>query len=455
MKSRHTMDFTTGSVPKKLLVFALPLICTNLLQHLYGAADSAVVGRFAGKLALAAVGSTTVATSFITNLLIGLAAGAGIINSNLRGLGDKIALRRSMHTGILVGAFFGTLFALVGILLAKPILMLLNCPADVIDSSATYLRIILCGTPGSIVYNFASGILRTHGDSKRPLLIISISGATNVVLNLIFVIFLKMAVVGVALATIISNYLSAFLVLRIVFDPVGEYKLTLKELKMHRYECLHILRVGIPCGINSVLFNISTAVVSASINTFGSTMIAASSASTNVSSLLTQIIGAFYTATMNFAGQCYGAGKYKRIDQVGIIATIITVSSLSVVSAIITSVPQFFIGIFNTDPKVIELGSQKLILMAWSFVLYALADMFLACLRGMKITVVPTVLNVFCICIVRVLWVIFVFPLNPTSYMLLYWCYPVSYFCNCIAMLWYYLHCRKKCFIPVKEVASI
>ena len=451
MASRHTMDFTTGSVSKKLVVFAFPLILTNLLQHLYTAADSAVVGRFAGKAALAAVGATTTATALVTNLLIGLAAGANIINANLLGANNKKDLRKSLHTGICMGASFGVLFAIFGILISRPFLLLLNCPEDVINDSVKYMRIIFCGIPGSITYNFGAGILRTHGDSKRPMWIISVSGVVNVVLNLIFVIFFKMAVVGVALATIVSNYLSAFLVLRIIFDPKDVFKLSFKELKLHKKECVNIAKVGIPCGLNSIMFNISTAIVTANVNAFGSTVIAASAASTNVTTLLSQIIGAFYTAGMTFTGQCFGAGKYKRIDRLALVGTGICVATVSFVAFTITLAPNFFISLFNTDPQVIEVGSNKLVLMSWSFVLYAVADVSLACLRGIKKTTIPTALNIFCICILRVLWVCFVFPLNRESYMLLHWCYPVSYLACAISMISYYLYCRKKDFAKQPE----
>lgn len=450
MRSRHTMDFTTGPIAKKILLFALPLVCTNILQHLYSAADSAVVGRFAGKVALAAVGSTTVITALVTNLLIGLATGANIINANLLGAGDHVRLRRSMHTGICVGALCGIILATFGIAISKPFLKLLNCPDNVIDLATTYLRIIFSGTPGSIVYNFGAGILRTHGDSKRPLLIISISGAVNVILNLIFVILFKLSVVGVALATIISNYLSAFCVMRIVFDPKGDFKLSIKELRIHRAECLNIFRVGIPCSLNAIMFNISTTLVTANVNSFGDTAIAASSAATNVSAIQNQVISGFASATISFSGQCYGAGKYKRIDRVALISSGLTVLIISLFSTVITLSPQFFIGIFNTDPGVIEVGSQKLVLMAWSFVLYGASDMYLACLRGMKKNVLPTMFNIFNVCIVRILWVLFVFPLNPT-YIFLHWCFPVSYFCDSITLIGYYLYCRKKYLVPQKQ----
>ncbi len=453
MKTGRIMNMTTGSIAKKLLVFVLPLIITNVLQHLYSAADSAVVGRFAGKAALAAVGATASATGLLTNLLIGIGVGGNIVNSNLLGSRKYTELRKSMHTGIGMSAVCGVGLMILGILVCKPVLLLMQCPENIIDQATLYMRIIFCGIPGSILYNFAAGILRTHGDSKRPMFIISVCGLLNLLFNLLFVIVFKMSVAGVGLATVISNYLSAIWLLYILFDPKDEFKMTLAEMKIHKEPCMNIMRIGIPCAINSMVFSLSNVTVSASINSFGDTIIAGSTAATQVSTFLNQIISAFYTACINFAGQCYGAGKYKRVNRVLWIGAAYCSIIVAALSLIITCFPGFFIGLFNSDPGVIYAGTRKLILMSWSFVLYSVSDVLLGCLRGIKKTAVPTTLNIFCICVVRVLWVIFIFPLNAESYMLLYWCYPVSYVCSTLSLLWYYLYCRKR--FPAEESVAV
>ncbi len=453
MKSARTVDMTTGSITKKLLVFAFPLIVTNILQHLYSAADSAVVGRFAGKAALAAVGATASATGLLTNLLIGIAVGGNIVNSNLLGAQKHRELRKSMHTGIAMSALCGIGLMILGILVCKPLLQLMQCPENIIDQSTLYMRIIFCGIPGSILYNFAAGILRTHGDSKRPMMVISICGLVNVLLNLLFVIGFKMSVAGVGWATVISNYLSAIWLLYILFDPKDEFKLTMGEMKIHKEQCVNIMKVGIPCAINSMVFSLSNVTVSASINTFGDTVIAGSTAATQLSTFLNQVISAFYTACITFAGQCYGAGKFKRIDQVLWIGGAYCVLIVAALATIITVAPGFFMGIFNSDPDVIYAGTRKLILISWSFVMYSISDVLLGCLRGIKKTAIPTTLNIFCVCVVRILWVMFICPIRPDSYMLIYWCYPVSYVCSMTSLFVYYAYCRKR--FPVQQKAEV
>lgn len=453
MNSRRTVDMTSGSITKKLLVFVFPLIITNILQHLYSAADSAVVGRFAGKAALAAVGATTSATGLLTNLLIGIGVGGSIVNSNLLGAKQFKDLRKSMHTGIAMSAVCGVGLMLFGIAVCRPLLQLMQCPDNIIDQATLYMRIIFLGTPGSILYNFSAGIMRTHGDSKRPMFFISVCGLVNLLLNLLFVIVFKMSVAGVALATVISNYLSAACALYILFNPKDEFKLTMGELKIHKVQCNNILKVGIPCAINSMVFSLSNVTVSASVNTFGDTVIAGSTAATQISAFLSQIISAFYTACITFVGQCYGAGKYKRVNRVlwtgsGYCALIVALLSL-----VITVAPGFFIGLFNEDPEVIYAGSRKLILICWSFVMYSVSDVLLGCLRGIKKSAIPTALNIFSVCVVRILWVVFICPIRPESYMLIYWCYPVSYICSTISLFTYYYFCKKR--FPVEQSVAV
>lgn len=449
MKTGRTVDMTTGSISKKLLMFVLPLIISNILQHLYHAADSAVVGRFAGKAALAAVGATGSATSLLTNLLIGIGVGGSIVNSNLLGARKYTELRESMHTGIAMSMVCGVGLMLLGMVVSRPLLKLMQCPDNIIDQATLYMRVVCCGIPGSILYNFSAGIMRTHGDSKRPMFIIFACGLVNVLLNLFFVIVCKMSVAGVALATVISNYISAACALYIVLNPRDEYKLTIWEMKIHKKHCVNIMKVGIPCAINSMVFSLSNATVSARINSFGDTVIAGSTASTQISTFLNQIISAFYTACINFVGQCYGAGNYKRVDRVLYTSVGYCGLIVALLSLVITVAPGCFISLFNRDADVIYVGSQKLVLVCWSFVVYSVSDVLLGCLRGIKKSAIPTTLNIFSVCVLRILWVIFICPIRPDSYMLIYWCYPVSYICSMISLAIYYCYCRRH--FPVKQ----
>lgn len=443
MNKRHSMDFTTGSVPKNLILFTLPILASNILQHLYNAADRAVVGQFAGKVALAAVGSTGSATTLLLNVFIGLATGANIVNANLLGAKKTDGLRKSMHTSLVLAVICGVALMGVGFIASGPLLRLMSCPDNVIDLASLYMRIYFCGVPATLIYNFGAGILRTHGDSKRPMGILAVSGIINVVLNLIFVIVFHMSVAGVALATIISQYASAIRVLLILFDSKGEYQLSFKELKVHKEELLSIIRVGLPCGLNGAVFSISNVVVQSTVNTFGDTQIAGNVAAEGITAFIYQVIAAVYSASVSFAGQCYGAGKIKRINRLLGTGTLLCTSLLVVLCVIATIFPRQLLSIFNSDPLVIESGVSKMLMVAWGYILYCPSETVLACLRGMRKTAIPTVMNIMCICVARVLWVLFVFPICPTIIML-YLCYPVSYLLSITALGIYYIQTYRK-----------
>ena len=444
MSKKHRIDMTNGPIVKKLLLFVYPLIITNLLQHLYSAADNAVVGRFVGKTALAAVGATGSATSMILNLLIGLSVGANIVNANLLGARKFKDLRKSMHTALMLALIFGLIISTIGILISKWIMGIMNCPESIIDQAALYMRIIFCGTPGTMLYNFGAGILRTHGDSKRPMYIMAVSGLINVILNLVFVLYCNMTVDGVALATIISKYLAAGYVLYILFDPNGDYKLRFSELKIHKQESWNIVKVGLPCGLNPLVFSISNSIVQSAVNSLGDTVVAGSVASNNVTGLIYQVLAAFYTGCINFSGQCFGAGKYKRIDKVVLVSSGICIAFVAICSTVITIIPEVFIGIFNTDPEVIASGTEKLLLMSWSYIIYGVSEAVMGSLRGMRETGIPSGINIFCVCLVRVFWIMLICPYFPGNQIALYTCYPVSYFISAVAMVIYFINRRKK-----------
>ena len=251
-----------------------------------------------------------------------------------------------------------------------------------------------------------------------------------------------MSVAGVALATIISQYVSAIRVVCILFSPKGEYKLTFKELKLHVHEVFTIVRVGLPCGLNGIVFSVSNVVIQSTVNTFGDSLIAGNVAADGITAFIYQVIAASYSASVSFAGQCYGAGKIKRINELIGKAILITSAIMVSLCSIVTLFPRQLLSIFNTDPEVIELGIPKLLIVGWGYVLYGVSETMLACLRGMRKTAVPTALNVFCICIVRVLWVWFVFPIYPVT-TVLYLCYPVTYVLSVTALGIYYIKVYK------------
>ena len=441
--TKHTMDLTTGSVTKKLMLFTLPILASNLLQHFYNAADTVVVGKFANDTALAAVGSTGSLTALILSLFTGLAAGTNVVCANHYGARNREKLRNCMHTSVLLGVICGIGLAIVGVALARPLQVMMGSPESVIDQAVLYVRIYFCGVPASLVYNFAAAILRAHGDTKRPMIILALSGVVNVLLNLLFVIVLHMDVAGVALATISSQYLSMVAVLYLLYDPKGECAMQKSEMRLDKEATLEIVRIGVPSGINGAMFSLSNVIVQSTINSFGDIIMAGNAASGSIGGFVCLTAAAFSTACVSFAGQCRGAKQYKRIDQLLVSSSIGGVVGVCIVSVVITLLPRTLLGLYSSNPEVIESAVEKTILISWGYVLYAVAENAAGCLRGMGYSTMPTILNICGICIPRVLWIYCVFPWYPT-YFMLNLCFPVSWLISMVLQVWYYLHIRKK-----------
>lgn len=441
MASGRSMDLTKGSVVKNLLLFALPICATNLIQQLYHAADVMVVGNFAQNptVSLAAVGSTTHVTSLLINLFAGLSIGSNVLCSNRIGAGDQEGDRRVMHTSVPLAALGGLFFAVVGFLLSRPLLEMVGSPHDVIDQATLYMKIIFLGQPASIVYNFGAGILRAHGDTKRPMYILTATGLVNVVLNLVFVIVFHLDAAGVALATIVAHYLSAALVLAILFNPAGEYRMKVSELKIRGEELRGICKVGIPAGLNSIVYSISNVVIVSALNTLGSVSIAASSAAVSVGNVIHTVAGGFSTACVSYAGQNYGA---KRFDRIGVLfrTSILVVEAIFlVVNIILTLFPAFFLGLYTSEAAVIQTAIPKMLLSCWGYMLAMISEISSGCLRGMRRTLGPTLLNMTGVCATRLFWTLVVFPKLPVK--TLGWlgvCYPLSFFVSAVILGTYF-----------------
>ena len=441
--SKHTMDLTTGPVTKKLLLFMLPILATNLLQQFYTAADTAVVGKFASETALAAVGSTSHLTSLLLSLFVGLATGANVVCARYRGARRQENLRKCMHTSLLLGLACGLFLGTVGFLLTRPILVLMGSPENVIDQSTLYVRIFFLGVPASLLYNFASAILRAHGDTRRPMIILGISGLMNVLLNLLFVIVLRMDVAGVALATIISQYFSMVAALLILFDPKGEFKLNLRELRFDSASVGEIVSIGLPAGINSSLYGFANVIFQSTVNSFGDVVMAASAASSNVTAFMHIIMGSFSTACVSFTGQCVGAKKFDRIERMLVCCMVGSVAGLLLFDGVVTLFHRELLGCFTNNPEVVSIAMQKLLLNSWGYLPCCISDPLVGVMRGTGRSAMPTVLNVSGICIARLLWIFFIFPLNPT-FLMLNISYPVSWAISTILQVCYYLRVRKK-----------
>lgn len=444
-QTKVNLDLTTGSVTKKLMSFAMPILASNMLQHLYNAADKAVVGRFAvnGDLALAATGATGTAITLLLNLFVGLSLGANVVCANMRGAAKPRELRRAMHSSILLAAITGVFAMVLGIFVARPFLVVMGCPENVLDLAVEYMRIYFVGVPFSLLYNFGSAILRAHGDTKRPMNILAISGLVNVALNLVFVICFKMDVDGVGWATVISQVISAVVVLWILFKPDGGFDLDMVELKLHKRELASIARVGIPCGLNGLVFSVANVIIVSSINSLGYETVGGYSASSGVTGIVYQVLAAFYSACISFAGQCYGAGLYKRIDKLVLSSILISSGMMAVLSLVATLFPQFMLGLFTDNEAYIKSGTSQMLITCWGYLLYGASESFLGCLRGMRRSGMPTLLNAAAICVPRLVWVFFFFPLCREVWFL-YLCYPISYVFSTTAQGLYYFKVRKQ-----------
>lgn len=429
---------------KKLLIFAIPILLSNLLQQLYYAADIVVVGNFArdSKIALAAVGSSGAVSAFLLDILFGLSVGVSVVCANRFGAGNLQSLRRAMETGLLLALAGGILISAVGVVFARPLLALLGSPETVIDEAALYMKIIFLGQPAVMVYNFGAGILRSLGDTRRPMVVLSVTGAVNVVLNLVFVMLFHWDAAGVALATVIANYLSALAVLILFRDLEEDLKPNFRRPRIYREELFAILRVGIPGGINGMMYNFSSVLLSSSVNSLGDVVIAANSAASGIDALIYQFVGAFTYAAISFAGQNYGAGNQKRIDELLLKGLVLVNGILLVVNAVLLPFSDFWLRFFTSDAQVIREGSVRVMVMCGGQLIFSFSEMASACLRGMGKTAAPTLISVFCICILRLLWILFLFPLSP-NYWFLMLCYPVSWAFagvgQIICYLWYRL----------------
>lgn len=429
MASAKSMDLTKGSVTKQILLFAMPIMLGNLLQQLYNVADKVVVGQFAenGELGLAAIGATSSATQLIIGLFTGLGVGVNVICANQLGAKRKDELRQTMHTAIVLAVLCGVAVAALGLLAAGGILRLLSTPADVFGQGALYMRIYFLGVPVSLLYNFGAGILNAHGDTKRPMVILLLSGLVNVALNIVLVVAFKLDVAGVAIATITSQAVSACMILRILFNKKDQYGLHIKELKLHPNQALAIVRVGVPSGIGGMVFSISNVTIQSAVNSFNSAnIIAGRTVATDINALLYQIEAALFATCVSFSGQCYGAGEYKRIDSLALRASLLSVASYFVCAVICTLFPAQIVGLFNSNPEVIEVGTTVLLISCWGNILYAPSEIFIGCLRGMRYGMLPTALNLLGVCLPRLLWVWFAFPLNRSVFFLML-CYPISW----------------------------
>lgn len=441
---KYEIDMSKGSIFKNLIRFAIPLMLTNLLQIFYNAADTVIAGRWEGSHALAAIGSTSSLNNLLINLFLGLSIGASVVVSRKYGSGDMKGLRRTVHTTVLLGGLMGILCMVVGLILCKPLLGAMGTPDNVINLSAVYMRIIFLGMPASMAYNFGAAVLRSVGDTKRPLYILSATGLVNVILNLVFVIVFHMGVVGVAVATIIANYISAIAVIYVLRYSDSPYRLGFGELKLNKEDTAEITKIGLPAGLQSCMFSLSNIVIQSAVNSLGAAAIAGNAAAYSIEYFGYVIVTSLYQATLTSVGQNYGAKQEKRIYKtIGISLVCAVVAGLAFGIGV-TAFARPLLGLYITDsPEAIEFGVQRMMIGVLPYFLCSMMEQFAGLLRGVGKSLIPAVNTVIGTCLFRLVWVFFVFPLDKSVFWL-YTCYPISWTLCTLMHLVTFMIIRKK-----------
>ena len=442
-KQGYQIDMINGPLAGKILLFALPLMLSSLLQLLFNAADVVVVGRFAGKEALAAVGSNGSLINLFVNLFIGMSVGTNVVIARDLGAGKHEHVKKSVHTSVSLALIGGLVLAVAGFFLSRQMLELMSSPPDVIELSALYLRIYFLGMPGNLLYNFGAAILRAQGDTRRPLYFLTAAGVINVILNLIFVVPLKMSVAGVALATIISQYISAVLVLLTLLREEGLMHLDLKALSLDWHTVKRIMRVGLPAGLQSTLFSISNVVIQSSINSFGSSVVAGSSASGNIEGFIYVCTNAFHQAALTFVSQNHGAGKTKRVNRTAILCLGYGVCINLILGNLIYRFGAPLVSLYAPgETEVIEQALIRLGYIAVFYFLCAFMDIMVGILRGLGQSMIPMIVSLVGSCAFRLLWIATVFQLYPTP-SCLYISYPISWAITALAHVIFFFIVRK------------
>ncbi len=426
MKRRYALDMTNGPFLKKILIFSVPLMLTGLLQLAYNTADVIVVGRFVGKEALAAVGSTGSLVNLFLNVFLGISMGAGVMIARHIGERNETRIHQCVHTSMLLSVICGVFIGVVGYFLSGEMLKLMKVPDDVIELATLYLKIYFMGSPGLIAYNFGASIVRATGDTKRPLYILAFAGLVNVCLNLILIIVFKMGVSGVAIATIVSQYISAFLIILYLTKMNNACRLIFKKLKIYSDELKSILMLGLPAGIQNSLFSVSNVIIQSTVNSFGSVAMAGIAAGSNFDSYVYTCTNAVAQTTMTFSSQNMGAKRFSNIGKIYklcLLVTLVVGIGMGMVGCVFGNQ---IVGLFSDDPEVIKIGADRLLLIMPFYFFCSLMDVAASQLRGMGKSFEPMIVSLLGACGIRIFWIYFILPLNKTL-VNLYWAYPVSW----------------------------
>ena len=446
MRHSSEIDMCSGPLVGSLLRFSLPLMASGILQLLFNAADIIVLGQFASSSAMAAVGATSSLNSLMVNLFLGLSIGCSVVMAHSYGAQDWRRVQDTVHTAILLALFCGAALILLGLPLLPVLLGWMDTPADLMDQSVLYMRIVFLGMPAMMAYDFGAGILRAIGDTRRPLFFLTAAGITNACLNVFFVLVFHMDVAGVALATSISQYLSAGLILRCLARPGTRYQLHPRQLRLHKATLLQILRVGLPAGIQSVVFSVSNVLIQSSINSFGTLAVAGSTAAANIENFVYTAMESVYQAALNFTSQNIGAGQKERVPLILRDCLLLVAVIGAVLGGLAVLFGRQLLSIYTSDPQVLPYGIDRIHVVCLTYLLCGLMDVACGVVRGMGAAVTPTVVSLTGACGLRIVWIFTVFG-SMHSLFVLYLSYPVTWIVtftmHMVCFVWFYRRLRR------------
>lgn len=443
-KKTYEMDMCNGPLLSKILIFSIPLMLSGILQLLFNAADIVVVGQYAGSTALAAVGATSALINLLTNVFIGLSVGSNVLIARYYGAKDHRSTSETLHTSILMSLISGIFLAFLGITLAKPLLTLMGTPDDVLNQAALYMRIYFLGMPVMMLYNFGSAILRAIGDTKRPLYFLAFAGIVNVLLNLGFVIWFQMGVAGVALATVLSQCISATLIILSLMKQEGDCHLELTKLHITKDKLFQIMQVGLPAGIQGAIFSISNVLIQSSVNSFGSVAMAGNTAASNIEGFIYSSMNALYQTNLSFTSQNYGGKQYHRIGKVlGLCLAIVILVGLCMGLSMLHFGKQL-LGIYSSDSEVIAFGLKRMGVICTTYYLCGMMDVMVGSIRGLGYSILPMMVSLIGACGLRIIWIFTIFQWQRSLFTL-YISYPITWMITFIAhVLCYAIIYRKK-----------
>lgn len=445
MKKNYEIDMCNGPITGKMLRFALPLMLSSMLQLLFNAADIITVGKFGSEHSLAAVGSNTALINLLTNLFIGLSIGANVLVARFYGAKNGEELNETVHTAMLLSLISGLILTVTGVIFARYFLIWMKTPAEILDLATTYLKIYFLGMPAMMIYNFGSAILRAIGDTKRPLYFLAAAGVINIILNILLVVVFRLDVKGVGIATVISQTVSAILIIRCLAKSNGDIKLELKKLRLSRGKIGAILRIGLPAGLQGSIFSLSNVVIQSSVNIFGPVVVKGNSAAQNLEGFVYFSMNAFHHATLSFTSQNMGAKKYDRLGKIlknGLCLAILFGAGFG---GTVILFGRNLLSIYTNDGAAISAGMTRLYIITGTYTLCGIMDVMVGAIRGIGYTVLPTIVSLIGACALRLVWLATVFRI-PKFHTIntVYLSYPITWLVTIIAHVICYIIIRKK-----------